>query len=57
MKLAELYTKPLCDVLKEMKMADMKIHTDDNGSMEAIEIKYVPNEMKVKVNRKSDFEF
>lgn len=35
MKLNDVYTKPL--------KADMKVHTDDDGEVRSIELKYEPN--------------
>lgn len=31
MKLGELYSKPLQEVLQELSLVDMKVHTDDSG--------------------------
>lgn len=40
MKLGELYSKPLREVLQELELVDMKVHTDDSGEVKAVELKY-----------------
>lgn len=40
MKLGELYSKPLQEVLQELNLVDMKVHTDDDGEVKAVELKY-----------------
>ncbi len=40
MKLGELYSKPLQEVLQELNLVDMKVHTDDDGEVKAAELKY-----------------
>lgn len=40
MKLGELYSKPLQEVLQELNLVDMKLYTDDDGEITAIELKY-----------------
>lgn len=40
MKLGELYSKPLHEVLQELNLVDMKVHTDDDGEVKAVELKY-----------------
>lgn len=40
MKLNELYAKPIKEVVAEMEMVDMKVHTDEAGNVRTIEIKY-----------------
>lgn len=40
MKLCELYSKPLQEVLQELELVDMKVHTDDYGEVKAVELKY-----------------
>lgn len=40
MELTELINKPLSEVVKEMKLVDTKIHSDDNGKIKCIELKY-----------------
>lgn len=42
MKLNDVYTKPLKDVVC-MNLTDMKVHTDDDGEVRSIELKYEPN--------------
>lgn len=43
MKLNNVYTKPLKDVIEELNLTDMKVHTDDDGEVRSIELKYEPN--------------
>lgn len=37
MKLNDVYTKPLKDVVEELNLTDMKVHTDDDGEVRSIE--------------------
>ena len=41
LKLNEMLEKPLGEVLKEMDLADTKIHSDDSGEIKCIELKYI----------------
>lgn len=43
MKLNDVYTKPLKDIVEQMSLTDMKVHTDDTGDVKAIELKYEPD--------------
>lgn len=38
MKLNDVYTKPLKDVVEELNLTDMKVHTDDDGEVRSIEL-------------------
>lgn len=40
MKLNELYNKPIKEVIEELEFTDMKVHTDDNGNVRSVELKY-----------------
>ena len=40
MKLNEVYSKPLKEVIEMLELSDMKVHTDDDGNVKAIELKY-----------------
>lgn len=40
MKLSEIYVKPLREVLECMELSEMKVHTDDDGNVKTIELKY-----------------
>lgn len=40
MKLNEVYSKPLKEVIEALELSDMKVHTDDVGNVKAIELKY-----------------
>ena len=44
MKLNDVYTKPLKDVIEELELSDMKVHTDEGGNIKAIELKYTEKE-------------
>lgn len=48
MKLNDVYTKPLKDVVEELNLTDMKVHTDDDGEVRSIELKYEPNNLFTK---------
>lgn len=53
MQLNEFYNKPLNEIVKEMELADVKIHTDDENNIRTIEVKYA---VSTKVaNNKSKF--
>lgn len=51
MKLIEVYAKPLKEVMEQLNLTDMKIHTDDDGEVRSIELKYEPNNRFTKVVR------
>ncbi len=40
MKLNEVYSRPLKEVIAELDLSDMKIHTDEDGDVKAVELKY-----------------
>lgn len=40
MKLSEVYSKPLKEVIENLELSDMKVHADDRGNVKAIELKY-----------------
>ena len=42
MKLNDLYKMSIGDALRKMDIVDMKVHTDDEGEIKSLEIKYVP---------------
>ena len=49
MKLCEIYSKPLKEVIEKMELSDMKVHADDNGNVKAIELKYTEKEPEKEV--------
>lgn len=50
MKLNDVYTKSLKEVLEtNCEVVDQKIHTDENGIVQAIEVKYKPKDQYSKV--------
>lgn len=46
MKLNEVYSKPLKEVIETLELSDIDIHTDDGGNVKAIELKYIEKEPK-----------
>lgn len=40
MKLNEIYTRPLKEVIEALELSDTKIHADEDGNIKAIELKY-----------------
>lgn len=40
MKLNEVYSKSIKEVIEALDLSDMKVHTDDCGNVKAIELKY-----------------
>lgn len=46
MKLNELYATSFRDALAQMDINDLKVHTDDDGEIKSIEIRYVPEGFK-----------
>lgn len=49
MTLKDLQSNSLSNILEQMEMVDLKIHSDDRGNINSIEIKYaIHNEPKAK---------
>lgn len=44
MNLTETYTKPLKEILEGCNITEQKIHTDEDGTICSIELKYVPKD-------------
>lgn len=44
MKLNDIYTRSLKDVVEQMNLADLKVHTDNEGNVRSIELKYESDE-------------
>lgn len=40
MTLKDLHSNPLSAVIEQMEMVDLKIHSDNEGTINSIEIKY-----------------
>lgn len=40
MKLSEVYSQPLSEVIQQLEMVELKVHTSDEGLVRAIELKY-----------------
>lgn len=54
MKLNDIYSKPLKEVLEQdCDVVEQKIHTNDNGVVQVIEIKYRPKDYEDPVVRVS----
>ena len=48
MKLCEVYGSPIKEVVEAMNLVDVKIHSNDEGDVAAIELKYVCTEAEKK---------
>ena len=46
MILNEVQSRPIIELVTEMNLVDVKIHTDDDGAIRSIEMKYVPISQK-----------
>lgn len=44
MKLNEVYKTSLKEVTEAMELSEMKVHTDENGNVKSIELKYICEE-------------
>lgn len=44
MTLNELQKRPLAEAVTDMNLVESKIHTDDDGTVRAVEMKYVPTD-------------
>lgn len=42
MTLKEMYSQPLATLLEKMEMIDLKVHSDQDGNICSIEVKYEP---------------
>lgn len=40
MKLSEFMAQPLSEALSKLDMTDIKVHTNDDGEVKSIELKY-----------------
>lgn len=40
MTLKDLHSNPLSQIIEQMEMVDLKIHSDNDGTINSIEIKY-----------------
>ena len=43
MNLTETYSKSMKEILEECDIVEQKIHTDDSGNIQTIEVKYRPS--------------
>lgn len=48
MKLNDIYSKPLREVIETLNLSEMKVHTDDDGNIKAVELKYTEKEPESK---------
>lgn len=46
MKVSELYTLPLINVIHQMEMKDFNVYSDNSGNIQSIEVKYIPKQDK-----------
>lgn len=44
MNLTQIYSMPMEEVLKQCNIVEQKMHTDEQGNIQAIEVKYVPQD-------------
>ena len=47
MNLTEVYQRSMKEVLENCNIVEQKLHTDDKGNIQSIELKYVPKESEV----------
>ena len=45
MNLGEFMQKPLSEAIAEMELVDSKVHTNDAGQVQAVELKYRPKDV------------
>lgn len=45
MNLTETYNMTMNEVIAKCNIVDQKVHTDNEGNIQAIEVKYVPKEV------------
>lgn len=56
MKLNELYTKPIKEVVDGMEMVDLKVHTDDAGNVHSVEVKFSNDSKEIDEQKKKSYE-
>ena len=44
MNLTQTYSMSMEEVLKQCNIVEQKIHTDEQGNIQAIEVKYIPQD-------------
>lgn len=44
MTLSDFMQKPLSEAVADMELVESKFHTDDNGQLQAVELKYRPKD-------------
>lgn len=47
MKLNDIQSKTLKEIQEELILVDYKIHTDSNGEIKSLEVKYMPSSLIV----------
>jgi hypothetical protein len=51
--LKDFNSKPLSEIIEQMDMVDLKIHSDNNGTINSIEIKYAdPSSPESKIGKR-----
>lgn len=46
MNLTDTYSIPMKEVLEQCNIVEQKIHTDNDGNIQSIEVKYVPQRVE-----------
>ena len=44
MKLGEVYRKPIAEIIEELELSNMEVHTDDSGNVKSIKLEYTEKE-------------
>lgn len=53
MTLKDFNSKPLSEIIEQMDMVDLKIYSDNNGTINSIEIKYAdPSSPESKIGKR-----
>lgn len=55
MNLADLYEKPLSEIVKQMQLSDLKVHSNDDGHIESVELKFKNEENKTLIPERPMF--
>ena len=48
MKLSEVYSRPLKEIIEELELSNMEVHSDEDGNIKAIELKYTEKKAEPK---------
>ncbi len=47
-KLSEVYSRPLKEIIEELELSNMEVHSDEDGNIKAIELKYTEKKAEPK---------